>query len=254
MNHTKKSLEVVLGADVERHYVRNGDLLPAVIEAKELGIVTEKLILMIEKIAENYSRKHNFIRYSYREDMVATAVENLCRNALKFDHIRFSNPFAYYTSAIHNSFLQYMADEKKQRNIRDALLVDAGSNPSFNFLESEKDESDFEIKDSDEIDFKPEKGEDAVEEVHVDLPTREERIGNIGKQPGAVLKYDPADIIFDPATGNITVREGAVPREFIAKANIEKPKKRIPFKKKVVVVEESVEPPPAKKSRSKKDK
>lgn len=43
-----------------------------------------------------------------------------------------------------------MADEKKHRTIRDSLLIDAGANPSFNFLEAEKTES-AELKESDEI-------------------------------------------------------------------------------------------------------
>lgn len=132
------------------HYVRNAELLPAVIAAKEKGVVTTELIKMIWMIADRYSRKSNFIRYSYRDDMVSAAVENLCKNALKFDHEKYDNPFAFYTTAIHRSFLQFMADEKKHRNLRDALLIDAGANPSFNFLQGEKSETQLEIPESDE--------------------------------------------------------------------------------------------------------
>lgn len=70
--------------------------------------------------------------------MVGESLLNLVRNnnALKFDHTKYSNPFAYYTLAIHRSFLQYMNYEKKHRNIRDALLIEAGENPSFAYSEA----------------------------------------------------------------------------------------------------------------------
>ena len=133
------------------HYVTNAQLLPAVLEAKQLGRVTDKLAKMLLLIAERYSRKSWFSGYSYREDMVALAMANLCQNALKFDPAKSSNPFAYYTTAIHNSFQQYKHEEKKHRNIRDSLLVDAGANPSFNFLEKEKEERLLEAMESDDL-------------------------------------------------------------------------------------------------------
>lgn len=117
-------------------YLTSAVLLKEVIHAKELGIVTDKLARMLMLLAERYSRKSSFAGYSFREDMVSTALINLCVNGLKFNPERSSNPFAFYTTAIHNSFLQYMADEKKHRNIRDGLIVEAGSNPSFSFTDS----------------------------------------------------------------------------------------------------------------------
>jgi exosome complex RNA-binding protein Rrp42 (RNase PH superfamily) len=43
------------------HYVRNADLLPAVIEAKAKGEVTERLIKMVWMIADRYSKKGSFV-------------------------------------------------------------------------------------------------------------------------------------------------------------------------------------------------
>lgn len=116
-----------------KYYLTNQDLLPAVIEAKEKGKLTDKLAKMLMLLTDRYSRKSNFIGYSFREDMVCSALVNLCQNALKFDPARSNNPFAFYTTAIHNSFLQYMSDEKKHRYIRDTLLVDAGEDPSHGY-------------------------------------------------------------------------------------------------------------------------
>lgn len=212
------------------HYVTNAVLLPAVIEAKALGKVTDKLIRMIQMIAERYSWKVNFNKYTYREDMVNSAVMNLCNNALKFNLEKSSNPFSFYTTAIHNSFLQFIADEKKQRNIKDALLIDAGANPSFNFMQGEKDEQHFEIKESDELYVNP-KNLDSDEDTHRTDAPREAKIGYLGRVPGPVKRYGPKDIIVDPETGAITFKE---PVAKIKKAAVAKVKKEAPVAKKVV--------------------
>ena len=124
-----------------KFYLTNKDLLPAVLEAKEIGKLTDKLARMLMILADRYSKKSNFVGYTYREDMVAHALLNLTKNAMKFDPEKSSNPFAYYTSAIRNSFLQYMGDEKTHRYIRDKLLVEGGAEPSFGYTgyRSEKD-------------------------------------------------------------------------------------------------------------------
>ena len=87
-------------------------------------------------LVERYSRSPKFIKYSYREDMKSEALLNLCNNALKFNPEKSSNPFAFYTTAIHHSFLQYLNHERKQRTIRDTLLVEHGDTPSYSFQEN----------------------------------------------------------------------------------------------------------------------
>ena len=121
------------------HYVTNAVLLPEVIRAKQLGRITNELARMILLIAERFSCKSNFVGYSFREDMVSFAMVNLMANALKFNPEKSNNPFAFYTTAIRNSFLQYLADEKKHRDIRDSLIVEEGLNPSFNFSEGKEE-------------------------------------------------------------------------------------------------------------------
>lgn len=122
------------------HYITNAVLLPAVIEAKQKGFITDKLARMFVMIAERYSFKANFGGYSFREDMVSFALLNLCSNGLKFNPEKSDNPFSFYTTAIHNSFLQYLAHEKNHREIRDKLMIELGSSPSSSFLDSGKDD------------------------------------------------------------------------------------------------------------------
>ena len=115
------------------HYVTNAQLLEAIAEDKKAGKLSNKLAKMLYMIAERYSYSPSFAGYSFREDMVSIAAVNLCANWYKFDPEKSDNPFAFYTTAAYRSFLQYLADEKKHRDIRDALLVEAGSNPSFSY-------------------------------------------------------------------------------------------------------------------------
>ena len=219
-----------------RHYVRNADLLPAVIEAKQLGKVTQKLSDLFWKIAENYSRKHNFIRYSYRTDMVAAAVANLCQNALKFDHEKYNNPFAYYTTAIHNSFLQYIADEKKHADLRDKLLLAAGANPSFGFSDRSKGGYD---SDDRHYDIEPD-----LNEREIDLSKGEDSLTNFenvkiqhrSRIPSPVVKYGPGDFDICPITGNFILKKKEEPV-------VDERKPRKPRAKKVELVAEEVKKP-----------
>lgn len=121
------------------HYVTNAQLLEAIAADKENGKkLSPKLAKYLYMIAQRYSFSSSFAGYSFREDMVSFAVVNLCANWHKFDPAKSDNPFAFYTTAAYRSFLQYLADEKKQRDIRDRLLVEAGANPSFSYQERSK--------------------------------------------------------------------------------------------------------------------
>lgn len=117
------------------HYVTNAELLPAIAEDKKAGKLSNKLAKMLHMIAERYSYSPSFAGYSFREEMVADAVANLCVNWHKFDPAKSDNPFAFYTTACYRSFLQRLADEKKHRELRDALLVEHGATPSFSYQE-----------------------------------------------------------------------------------------------------------------------
>lgn len=119
------------------HYVTNAQLIEAIAADKANGNkLSPRLGKYLWMIAERYSYSPSFAGYSFREDMVSIAVVNLCANWHKFDLERENpNPFAFYTTAAYRSFLQYLADDKKHREIRDSLLVEAGATPSFNFQE-----------------------------------------------------------------------------------------------------------------------
>lgn len=142
MNQPLKSYKRAKNLDTpevtSKYYLTNSKLLPAVIEAKAKGKLTDELAKMLMMLTRKYAQRPCFSGYTYKEDMISDALTNLCQNALKFNPEKSNNPFAFYTSCINNSFLQILNVEKKHRRIRDQLLIDIGENPSYNFAEEHK--------------------------------------------------------------------------------------------------------------------
>jgi len=124
------------------HYVNNREFSFSVVEyvksvqeaeanGKPIPVVTDYIATCFLKIAEGLSHKANFIRYTYREEMVMDAVEN-CLKAITNYNIeaatRTGNPnaFAYFTQICYFAFLRRIAKEKKQQDIKFRWLESAG--------------------------------------------------------------------------------------------------------------------------------
>lgn len=124
------------------HYVNNADFSQAVVEyvtevreAKEknlpLPIVPDYIAQCFLRIAEGLSHKSNFIRYTYREEMVMDAVEN-CLQAIENYNLEAAtrtgkpNAFAYFTQITWYAFLRRIAKEKKQQDIKLKYLTKSG--------------------------------------------------------------------------------------------------------------------------------
>lgn len=123
------------------HYVNNAEFSHAVVDyvtevniAKtnktEIPIVPDYIAQCFLRIAEGLSHKANFIRYTYREEMVMDAVEN-CLKAIHNYNLeaatRTGNPnaFAYFTQITWYAFLRRIAKEKKQQDIKLKFLSSA---------------------------------------------------------------------------------------------------------------------------------
>jgi hypothetical protein len=124
------------------HYVNNADFSQAVVdyvktvqEAKKqdqkLPIVPDYIAQCFLRIAEGLSHKSNFIRYTYREEMVMDAVEN-CLKAIENYNLETAtrtgkpNAFAYFTQITWYAFLRRIAKEKKQQDIKLKYLTKSG--------------------------------------------------------------------------------------------------------------------------------
>ena len=134
------------------HYVNNAEFsnsvveyVKTVIEAKDkeqpLPIVPDYIAQCFLKIAEGLSHKSNFIRYTYREEMVMDAVEN-CLKAIENYNLETAtrtgkpNAFAYFTQITWYAFLRRIAKEKKQQDIKLKYLT---SSALETFVEVEGD-------------------------------------------------------------------------------------------------------------------
>lgn len=74
------------------------------------------------KIAENLSRKPNFINYPYRDEMISDGIENCVLYAYNFDPSKSTNPFSYFTQIIYYAFLRRIQKEKKQAYIKVKMI------------------------------------------------------------------------------------------------------------------------------------
>tara|TARA_E500000331_G_scaffold117744_1_gene114907 strand:- start:1682 stop:2269 length:588 start_codon:yes stop_codon:yes gene_type:complete len=133
------------------HYVNNAEFSQAVVDYvktadsaksknKEIPIVPNYVAQCFLRIAEGLSHKANFIRYTYREEMVMDAVEN-CLKAIGNYNLdaatRTGNPnaFAYFTQITWYAFLRRIAKEKKQQEIKMKYLT---SSPLEEFVVTEE--------------------------------------------------------------------------------------------------------------------
>lgn len=117
----------------KRNYLNNKDLLEEYHKSVAQEKMTDKLANMLQLLCLRYSKKANFANYTYVEDMASFAMLMLCQTWKGFNPEKSTNIFGYYTQCVKNSFIQYLNAEKKQRNIRDSLLVENGLNPSFGY-------------------------------------------------------------------------------------------------------------------------
>ena len=125
------------------HYVNNKECSLAVVDycesaekarkqkSKNIPIVPNYIAECFLKIAEGLSHKSNFIRYTYREEMVMDAVEN-CLKAIKNYDIKTAtrtgtpNAFAYFTQISWYAFLRRIEKEKKQQDIKLKYIANVG--------------------------------------------------------------------------------------------------------------------------------
>jgi len=119
----------------KKNYLNNSDMLAEIDRCHDQNKLTDEMAKMFMCLVKRYASIPRFSGYSYNEDMQSLALLTLVEMWRKFDRTRFFNPFAYYTQIVHNAFHQFDNKERKQRDIRDAVLVDFGRNPSFNYEE-----------------------------------------------------------------------------------------------------------------------
>jgi len=124
------------------HYVNNAQFSQAVVNyvehanrevaaGRDKPIIPDYVAMCFLRIAEGLSHKANFVRYTYREEMVMDAVEN-CLKAIENYNVETAtrtgkpNAFAYFTQIAWYAFLRRIEKEKKQQDVKLKFIAEAG--------------------------------------------------------------------------------------------------------------------------------
>lgn len=129
-------------ARAKPHYVNNKQFSQAVVDyanetkaAREAGesdpMVPNYIAECLLKMNEGLSHKSNFVRYTYREEMVMDGVENCLKALSNFDASAATrsgtpNAFGYFTQISWFAFLRRIAKEKKQNDVRLKFIAESG--------------------------------------------------------------------------------------------------------------------------------
>ena len=117
------------------HYVDNNEMLAAWIEwqavrqaaiaaGKPEPVLTRYLGECILKICHRTAYKHNFINYSFRDEMISDAIENCLRGINAFDPSTSKYIFSYYTTAAWNAFVRRIQKEAKEAAIKGKIIAE----------------------------------------------------------------------------------------------------------------------------------
>ena len=133
---------------VTQHYVDNKKFLEAMIIHKEKvkkaiennktkPDVTNYIGECFLKIANHLSYRPNFINYTYRDDMISDGIENCLQYMNNFNPEKSNNPFAYFTQIIYYAFIRRIQKEKKQQQVKQKLIANAGVENMMDSLEGD---------------------------------------------------------------------------------------------------------------------
>ena len=115
------------------HYVDNKKFLEAMKEWKQRckeaeeeddpqPPVTNYIGECFLKIANHLSYRPNFIKYTYRDEMISDGIENCLQYCSNFNPEKSNNPFAYFTQIIYYAFIRRIQKEKKQQHVKHKII------------------------------------------------------------------------------------------------------------------------------------
>lgn len=97
-------------------YVDNKKFQELMVKYKETGVISDEICRNIISIAENLTYHRYFIKCPpiLKEEMTGNAIENCIRYMHNYDHVKYSNPFAYFTQFCYYAFQRTKTRSKKQ--------------------------------------------------------------------------------------------------------------------------------------------
>lgn len=118
------------------HYINNKHFLEAIKKHRELAnqaeqldkpppVISKYLGECIIELTNRIARKPNFSGYMFLDDMKGDAIETCIKYMHNFNPDKSDNPFSYFTTIIHNAFVQRIEKEKKQLATRHLALTNS---------------------------------------------------------------------------------------------------------------------------------
>lgn len=96
------------------------------------GQLTRELVNMLFVFVEKLSTSRNWARYTYKDDMIGSALLHLSFIVLNFNEAVTSNAFSYLTQAANSTFTAIINAEKVQRTIKSRMMQEAGYDATYN--------------------------------------------------------------------------------------------------------------------------
>jgi hypothetical protein len=115
------------------HYVNNKEFLDALVQykldCKKAAENNEKRPQIPRYIGEcflhiatRFGYQGNYANYSFKEDLISDAVENMSRYILNFDPEKSTNPFAYFTQITYYAYLRRIKIEKRESEKKSMII------------------------------------------------------------------------------------------------------------------------------------
>lgn len=110
-------------------YVNNKDFNQAIIEFHERKKdnskekIPDNIVRMLIAMANKLATRYNFNGYSYKDEFIQDGILRCIEIFHNFDPEKSKNPFSYFTTVLFNSFVQRIKKEKKERVMRDTLIM-----------------------------------------------------------------------------------------------------------------------------------
>jgi hypothetical protein len=112
-----------VSATNKNHYVNNVEFYQEMIQFRidnadriKQGLrpnISNSIGKKILEICTRLSFKFNFIKYSFREDMISDAIQNCINYIWNFNPEKGKNPFSYFTLIAYRAFVRRIQREKK---------------------------------------------------------------------------------------------------------------------------------------------
>jgi len=122
-------------ASKEKYYVDPKQFDEEIVKYYDSGHMSDELALMVSKIANKLSYAPNFINYTYREEMVGDGIIRMFKalTSKKYDRVKGTNPFSYFTRIAFNAFRNRIKREKHMREThekyqREFMIMSDGYN------------------------------------------------------------------------------------------------------------------------------